>query len=76
MFGDYDWLEERTLLQKKKFMAWLDSVSNLNLTVIEMGAGEAIPTIRRLSESVLCRSSSKITTLIRVNPHDQDTSVI
>jgi hypothetical protein len=39
------------------------------LAVIELGAGNAIPTVRDLSERVLQRISG---TLIRINPHDYE----
>jgi len=51
-------------------------MSEKNLVVVEIGAGEAVPTIRKLSERVLCRQTENMTTLIRINPFDQDSTVI
>ncbi len=51
-------------------------MSDKNLTVVEIGAGETVPTIRRLSERVLCRQTESFTALIRINPFDQDSAVI
>lgn len=63
-------------MQQQLFAGWLEQMSEKNLTVVEIGAGEAVPTIRRLSERVLCRHTQHQTTLIRINPFDQDSAVI
>ena len=44
-----------------------------NLTVIEIGAGEFVPTVRRFSENMLKRyvRENQKTHLIRINPDDQ-----
>ena len=48
------------------------------MTIIEAGAGENVPTIRRISEDMLTRHlrSDAKTTLIRINPHDQETRMV
>jgi hypothetical protein len=43
MFGDYAWLQERTLAQNHAFDHFLKENSDRNIAVIEMGAGKAIP---------------------------------
>ena len=45
---------------------------------MEVGAGEFVPTIRRMSERILDRATKKgvKTHLIRINPSDQDTAYI
>ena len=55
-----------------RFKDWLKATEGLPLTIIELGAGESVATIRRLSEEVLSRETGeKITTnLIRINPKD------
>ena len=61
MFDDWDWLGRRSLEQHECLRSWLGRVGRL--LVIEIGAGTAIPTVRRMSESVGGR-------LIRINPDE------
>ncbi len=61
MFGDYGWYSDRTEAQEEHFRAWRHNVERP--VVIEIGAGEAIPSVRRFSESQGCL-------IIRINPHD------
>lgn len=69
MFGDWDWLSSRTLIQTKRFGEWKKEVEaeKIKIAVIEIGAGTAIPSIRRMSESV---AKQFHTSLIRINPRD------
>ena len=71
MFGDWSWLGHRTEAQQARFDEWLNQLaqSSARLAVIELGAGSAIPTVRRTSERVL---ESIDGTLIRINPRDDD----
>ena len=48
MFWDHAWLEERTERQITRMRAWMEAVECL--VVVEIGAGTALPTIRRFSE--------------------------
>jgi len=48
MFWDHVWLEERTDRQMMRLQRWMDQVGRL--VVVEVGAGTALPTIRRFSE--------------------------
>ncbi len=69
MFGDYAWVSDRTDAQHDEFEAFLRNACPVPLTVIEIGAGTAIPTIRNLSER-LGRNFGA--TVIRINtgePH-------
>ena len=72
MFDDGDWIDERTDAQRDQFMRWRSATKRL--VVMELGAGTAIPSIRRLGEGLGAP-------LIRVNvrePHvckDGDISV-
>lgn len=59
MFNDMRWNEQRTLAQEQRFHTWLQQVCNP--VVIELGAGVAIPTVRRVGEALKCP-------LIRINP--------
>lgn len=60
MFGDGDWCEQRTAAQYEALRDWLAQVRRP--VVIEIGAGTAIPSVRRLSE--------QFANLIRINPDE------
>lgn len=64
MFGDGDWIEQRAWQQQQRWHEWLEQPTQ-KMVVIELGAGTAIPSIRRLSETQGCP-------LIRVNPDQAD----
>lgn len=59
MFNDSDWIDQRAERQRQRLDDWLASVQRL--VIIELGAGTAIPTVRRFGE----RAGG---TLIRINP--------
>ena len=61
MFGDWTWVDRESSIQYDQLQAWLSTVKRL--VVVEMGAGKAIPTVRRMSE----RNQPRI---IRINPRD------
>ena len=69
MFGDWGWLSSRTNEQDQRLKQWLYMLSKakLKLTIIEIGAGGAVPTVRQLSERV---SAQLMAPLIRINPRD------
>ncbi|MBN1828155.1 MAG: NAD-dependent deacetylase [Deltaproteobacteria bacterium] len=73
MFGDWRWISDRTEEQERRFVDWLREVvrRELRLAVVEIGAGEAVPTVRRQSEHV---AESLGATLIRINPREPDVS--
>ena len=48
MFDDYFYSSNYQNLKRNKLDLWLKEVQNL--VVIELGAGKAIPTVRRFSE--------------------------
>lgn len=64
MFGDWDWIEHRSNSQEAAFRDWLRTHTKKRV-VIEIGAGTAIPTVRRFSEQ-------QEAFLIRVNPTAPD----
>lgn len=72
MFGDWEWVSHRTAGQEFRFERWLEKVDDMGyrLTIVEIGAGKAVPTVRMLSERV---AFSLGATLIRINPRDYDT---
>lgn len=69
MFGDWTWIATRSDEQADKFSKWLTNLAmqRMNLAVVEIGAGEAVPTVRNLSESIIRTHDA---TLIRINPRD------
>ncbi|RYX85442.1 NAD-dependent protein deacetylase [bacterium] len=63
MFGDSKWRSERSDEQLNALDAWAGNIPPRQLAVIEMGAGNAVPTVRHFSESM----KSQGATLIRIN---------
>ncbi len=80
MFGDWSWNGRRTDHQRGRFLGWLQEVSarGLRMAIVEIGAGEAVATVRNLSGQA---ARNREATLIRINPRDyavhreQDVSV-
>lgn len=70
MFNDNDWIDRRNAEQNLRLFSWWQGVvtNHQKVVVIELGAGTAIPTVRRKSES-LAASYDKAT-LIRINPRE------
>lgn len=69
MFGDWGWEGEREEEQGRRLRAWQAENVSRPLAVIELGAGSAIPTVRRTSE-VVARNHPGGGTLIRINPRE------
>lgn len=70
MFGDWDWLPSRTSMQEKLFDRFLIENSNRRIVVIELGAGDNIPTIRKTSERI--GKKLKNARVIRINPREPE----
>ena len=70
MFYDHEFNPKRTWAQRKRYEAWLSENENSKIAIIEIGAGLAVPTIRKHGEALVKRS--KKATLIRINPKDSD----
>jgi NAD-dependent SIR2 family protein deacetylase len=66
MFNDLGWVDAVTREQQRRFDEWLVGLRGRRVVVLECGAGTAIPTIRRIGEWVVSRSTAA--TLVRVNP--------
>jgi NAD-dependent SIR2 family protein deacetylase len=66
MFGDYDWEAVRSEAVLSSVAAW--RTQQRNLVVIELGAGNAVPTVRRMSELASARTGA----LIRINPREPE----
>jgi NAD-dependent SIR2 family protein deacetylase len=66
MFGDWEWEPARYEDQRGAFETWLSKVVGSRIVAVEMGAGLAIPTVRRLCEQISHA-------LIRINPREAET---
>jgi NAD-dependent SIR2 family protein deacetylase len=69
MFGDWGWDPSRTDIQMRRMAAWIESLDDARLVVIECGAGQAIPTVRVTCQNLARRRGG---TLIRINPREPD----
>jgi len=67
MFGDGQWIGTHTAAQEDRFNSWIMEVPRSDLVVIEIGAGTAVPTVRRQTEFLMQRRFAK---LIRINPRE------
>ena len=63
MFDDGSWVPNRSEVQQRCYHNWLEQLSGKRLSIIEFGAGTAVPTVRWECE----RQTGQ---LIRVNPRD------
>ena len=66
LFSDGAWHDARTGAQQRRFASWLQSLELNQLVVVEIGAGDAIPTVRRASERLAAQGA----TLLRINPRE------
>jgi NAD-dependent SIR2 family protein deacetylase len=69
MFGDWKWNPKITLNQETRYNKWKKQNKSKKLLVIELGAGTAIPTVRRESENIAKYYNGN---LIRINPREFD----
>lgn len=69
MFGDVAWIPRRTDQQEDAFAEWLRRIGTRRapLLIVEIGAGLAVPTVRRTSERL---ATSMNAVLVRINPRD------
>lgn len=58
MFGDSEWMSQRTDDQTSSFRKWLFDNTYKKKVIVEMGAGNGVPTIRYQSEELLRESGS------------------
>lgn len=68
MFGDLDWLPARTEEQAQRHTGWLRNLraDGARLVVLEIGAGTAVPTVRRHAELAAASTGA----LIRINTRE------
>lgn len=71
MFGDWGYLAERTREQQEHLHEWIRQTisKKLRITVIEIGAGKDVPTVRHFSEEMMQQYGAN---LVRINPRDYD----
>ncbi len=69
MFGDAGWDSSRTRIQHDRFESWFGPIIGRRLVIVELGAGGAVPTVRRLSETLVGEIGA---TLIRINPREPE----
>jgi NAD-dependent SIR2 family protein deacetylase len=67
MFGDFAWLPGRADDQQAGFEAFLESLRDRRMVVVELGAGSAIPSVRLRSERI---AGTPGATLVRINPRE------
>ncbi|MEO5329265.1 MAG: hypothetical protein H7829_13610 [Magnetococcus sp. THC-1_WYH] len=69
MFDDGQWIPDRTNTQTIQLKQWLSALDKADdrLTVVELGAGLGVPTVRRFSESVARHHGGN---LVRINIRD------
>lgn len=63
MFGDDTWVGARSSGQEARLRNWLDGIERL--VVVEIGAGNAIPTVRHFSHGLVANRGAL---LVRINP--------
>ncbi|MFD2460977.1 SIR2 family NAD-dependent protein deacylase, partial [Amycolatopsis samaneae] len=66
MFGDFSWQPARSEAQLTELTAWRRA--HRDVVVVELGAGRAVPTVRRYAEL----ASAATGALIRVNPREPE----
>jgi NAD-dependent SIR2 family protein deacetylase len=64
MFGDMTWISARRDKIVDGYASWLANVPRTDMVIVEVGAGTAVPSVRRQSEQV---AQSKYAQLIRIN---------
>ena len=62
MFNDWNWIDDMMSIQRERLRTWRRDIERV--VTIELGAGSAIPTVRRFGESMNGP-------LIRINPADE-----
>ena len=80
MFSDWNWRQDRALPQQRLETKWFESISDCrgNVVVVEIGAGTAIPSVRRFSHQISKEYGARI---IRINtresqvPSSQDVGI-
>ena len=69
MFSDFSWLEGRALEQRENMFQWFREIEGSRVVVIECGAGNSIPTVRKFSQRKAIQFQGH---LIRINPSEEE----
>jgi hypothetical protein len=74
MFGDWDWMSDRSGKQEENYHKFLKRVENRSklgekLGILEIGCGTAVPAIRNLCERLYFNDKNSV--LIRINPDEE-----
>lgn len=71
MFYDWDWIGSFRIEQEGRLRDWLDSLQakDASVTIVELGAGKSLATIRNASEHLVRQFNGK---LVRINPRDAE----
>lgn len=67
MFGDAGFDPVLTDAQERRFAGFLSDVTGARLVVVEVGAGTAVPTIRRIGQFLVHQHGAE---LVRINPDE------
>lgn len=67
MFGDFGWISDRSDRQESNFYNWLNNSLYNNTIILEIGAGNAVPTIRHLTYRLATQTNG---TIVRINPNE------
>jgi NAD-dependent SIR2 family protein deacetylase len=69
MFNDWSWVSKRSDAQARREATWLDTLAEnrARVVVLELGAGTAIPSVRRFSHRIIHEFGGR---LVRINPSD------
>ncbi|MFP5309722.1 MAG: SIR2 family NAD-dependent protein deacylase [Actinomycetes bacterium] len=67
MFGDWGWDPTRTDAQERRLARLLDECVGAELTVVEVGAGTRLPTVRRFGEGLVASHGA---VLVRIDPRE------
>ena len=73
MFEDAAWIPDRTDAQMQGLRTWLGLVAayGARLLVLEIGAGQAVPSVRAFTESMVRDHHAD---MVRINPAKEDPS--
>ena len=66
MFGDWAWVSDGADERVDALAAWRRGLGDARLVVVELGAGTAVPTVRRHAELASAASGD----LVRINPRE------
>ncbi len=69
MFGDAGFDPVLSDAQERRFSGFLADVAGARIVVVELGAGTAVPTIRRIGQYLVHQHGAR---LVRVNPGEPD----